>query len=63
MRQLKIARVIAGMTQKELAEKSGVPPRVISQLENGKRNTTVRTLQKLADGLDMELVIDFKDHE
>lgn len=63
MRQLKIARAIAGMTQAQLAEKSGVPTRVISEIENDKKNPTIRTLKRLAEAMDMELVIDFKDHE
>ena len=42
-----------GMTQEELAEKSGVSRGTISALENGiDRTTTSKTLVKLAQALD-----------
>jgi len=48
MHSLKIARVRAGMTLAELAEKSGVAPNTISQIEHGGRVPQATTLYKLA---------------
>jgi transcriptional regulator with XRE-family HTH domain len=40
------------MTQEELADKSGVHTTEISRLEHGRVNPTLRTLKRLAEGLD-----------
>jgi transcriptional regulator with XRE-family HTH domain len=41
--------------QTELAYHAGLAPSVISQIENGKRDPTARTLRKLADALEVEV--------
>lgn len=46
------ARVRAGMTQEELAEKSGVPRTTISHYERGARDPRVSNLLKIARALD-----------
>jgi len=48
MHSVKVARVRAGMTLSELAEKSGVGPTTISQIERGIREPHATTLYKLA---------------
>ena len=53
------ARKIAGITQKELAERTGVNQADISKLENGNGNPSLRTLQRLAAGLGKTLKIEF----
>lgn len=53
------ARHVKGLTQKELSEKTGIKQPDISKLEHGKGNPTIKMLQRLADGMDMELKIDF----
>lgn len=53
------ARANANITQKELAERTGIAQTEISRLENGTRNPSVKILQKLADGLGMKLKIEF----
>ena len=53
------ARTAAGLTQKELAEKSGIAQSDISKLENGNANPSLRTLQRLAHGMGMRLRIEF----
>ena len=53
------ARKIAGITQKELAERTGINPADISKLENGNGNPSLRTLQRLAAGLGKTLKIEF----
>ena len=51
--RIKQLRVMKGLTQEELAEKSGVSRGTISALENGiDRTTTSKTLVKLAQALD-----------
>ena len=47
------------MTQKELAERTGINQADISKLENGTRNPSVNLLKRLADGLGMVLKIEF----
>ena len=51
------ARAKTGMTQKELAQITGVDQSDISRIERGSANPTVETLEKLASGLGGELVI------
>src|SRR5829696_9963048 len=52
LRRLRLAR---GWNQTELAFHAGLAPSVISQIENGKRNPSARTLEKLATALDIEV--------
>lgn len=47
------------LSQKQLAEKIGMTQADISKIESGNRNLSIRTLQRLADGLDMDLKIQF----
>ena len=47
------------MTQKQLADITGIPQADISRLENGNANPSLRTLQRLADGMGMKLKIEF----
>ncbi|WP_028317296.1 helix-turn-helix domain-containing protein [Desulfobulbus elongatus] len=42
------ARHREGLTQRQLAEKSGIPQRHISEMENGKRTIGKETAKKLA---------------
>lgn len=53
------ARKIAGITQKELAERTGINQADISKLENGNGNPSLRMLQRLAAGLGKTLKIEF----
>lgn len=57
--RLAAARLTAHMTQKELAEKTGIYQADISKIERGLANPSVQTLKRLADGLGMDLYIDF----
>jgi len=57
--QLLLAREQKRMTQKELAEKTGIYQADISKIERGIGNPSLLTLKRLAEGLDMELQIDF----
>ena len=53
------ARTSQNMTQKELAERTGINQANISKLENGTRNPSVNLLKRLAEGLGMALKIEF----
>lgn len=53
------ARESADITQKELSERTGIYQADISKIERGIGNPSLSTLKRLADGLGMELVVDF----
>ncbi|MBO4652168.1 MAG: helix-turn-helix transcriptional regulator [Lachnospiraceae bacterium] len=53
------ARHKSGLTQKALSEVTGIAQGDISKLERGKGNPSVRTLQRLAEAMDMTLRIEF----
>lgn len=53
------ARKSMGLTQKELSERTGIAQGDISKLENGSANPSLRTLQRLATGLNMQLKVEF----
>lgn len=53
------ARKASGLTQKQLAEKTGIAQGDISKLEKGNANTSIRTLQRLAAGMNMRVKIEF----
>ncbi|MEA3445387.1 MAG: helix-turn-helix transcriptional regulator [Bacteroidota bacterium] len=53
-------RKMLRVTQETLAEFSGVGLRTLKQFESGKANPTLKTLQKLADVLGMELRLQVK---
>ncbi len=53
------ARHNSGITQNELARRTGIAQSDISKLENGNANPSIRTLQRLAAGLGMSLHVEF----
>ena len=53
------ARTSQNLTQKELAERTGINQADISKLENGTRNPSVNFLKRLAEGMGMALRIEF----
>lgn len=53
------ARLECHMTQKELAEKTGIRQSNISRIENGSSSPTIETLSRIASGLGKRLKIDF----
>lgn len=54
------ARKASGLTQKELAERTGIAQGDISKLENGSANPSIRTLRRLAAGMGMKLQLAFE---
>ena len=55
------ARQKKHVTQQQLAERTGIAQADISRLENGNSNPTLRTLQRLADGLEMMVQVGFQE--
>lgn len=53
------ARISQNLTQKELAERTGINQADISKLENGTRNPSLKMLKRLADGMGMTLKLEF----
>lgn len=53
------ARKAKRITQKQLSEITGIAQGDISKLENGLGNPSIKTLQRLANGLGMMLKIEF----
>ena len=53
------ARLACNMTQKELAEKTGIRQSNISRIENGSASAMIETLARIAAGLGKQLKIDF----
>lgn len=52
-RQIAMKRAERGMTQEQLAEKSGLPQSHICRLETGKHTPTSLTIKKIADALEV----------
>lgn len=49
--KLKQARLDAGITQAQLAEKTGLQQEAISRIESGKHQITAGTLEKICEAL------------
>ncbi len=58
-----VARDRAGLTQKELASKSGLTQSNISNIEKGITRPTIESLKKIADATGRRLIIQFGDRE
>lgn len=53
---IRFIRQKKGMTQKELAEKLGKTPQYISKIESSENPPKMKTLQSIADALDVQLI-------
>ncbi len=53
------ARKSCNITQKQLSENTGIAQSDISKIENGSGNPTLKILQRLAEGLGMNLKVEF----
>ena len=53
------ARVQAGLTQKQLADMTGISQADISRLERGTANPSIKTLQRVATPLGRKVQIEF----
>ena len=59
---LAAARAAAGISQKELAARTGINQADISRIERGIANPSVTTLKRLASGMNSSLNISFQPH-
>ena len=55
-------RLNCNLTQEQLAQVTGINQANISRLENGTANPSLRTLKRLAEGMGMELKLEFVPH-
>ena len=53
-------RARLGLSQKELAKRVGTSHSAISRIESGRHRTSVVTLKRLAEALDLRLVVGFE---
>ena len=53
------ARKAANITQKQLAEKTGIAQSDISKIENGNANPSLKTIERIASGLGMTVKVEF----
>ena len=53
------ARKASGLTQKQLSERTGIAQADISKLESGNANPSLKTLQRLAAGMNMKVKVEF----
>ena len=60
IRAIIAARIETNLTQRELAQKTGIRQSNISRIENGKSSPTIATLQQIADGVGKTLHIEFR---
>ena len=52
---IRVYRGHRGLTQKQLADRAGINPVYLSQIETGKRTGSARTLASIASALDIEV--------
>jgi len=53
------ARKAANITQKQLAEKTGIAQSDISKIENGNANPSLKTIERIASGMGMTVRVEF----
>lgn len=58
-RSIAVPRKSSHMTQKELAEATGIDQSDISKIETGNANPALSTLMRLAEGMGMVLHLEF----
>lgn len=59
MQAIITARKMSGLTQKQLAERTGIAQADISKLESGNANPSLRTLERLAAGMGKRVEVRF----
>lgn len=57
--EFKKTRKKLGLTQQQLANKSGIDRTVITKIETGARNTTLNSLMMFAEAMDKKMRISF----
>lgn len=59
IRQIIRARIIAGLTQAELAKRIGTRQSNVSRIENGNSNPSIAMLKRIADATGTKLQVSF----
>ena len=54
-RALKLLRIYHGLTQHDMASRIGLKPTMVSELESGKKNATLETLEMYGKEFDMDV--------
>lgn len=62
-KRLRAARLAAQLSQETLAERCGLHPSYIGQLERGEKNATIESIQKIAGGLGITISSLFEQTE
>jgi transcriptional regulator with XRE-family HTH domain len=62
-KKIKQQRMFLMMTQKELSERTGVSQTHISQIESGKHNANLQTIEKLCEALNLSISIESNTDE
>jgi len=57
------ARKAVNITQKQLAEKTGIAQSEISRIERGNANPSLKTMARLASGMGMIVKVEFVSNE
>lgn len=57
---IKERRSVLGLTQQDLSDYTGLSVRIIKSIENDKGNPSLKTLEKIADVLGLEIVMKVK---
>ena len=60
-RIIKERRLLLGLTQQDLADYSGLSPRIIKSIETGRGNPSVGTLRKITEVLGLEISLKIKE--
>ena len=58
-----VSRSASGLTQKQLAQRTGISQANISKIENGSYHPSLSTLKRIADALGKRLVVRFENLE
>jgi y4mF family transcriptional regulator len=58
---IKQRRLLLGITQQDLAVFSGVSLRTIGEIEAGKANPSIETLNRIVEGLGLEIDLKIKN--
>ena len=62
-RKLKHARLLRSLTLKQLSDAAGCSESLLSKIENGKTNPSLRMVHRLAAALDTTVATLFEDHD
>lgn len=57
---IKERRSVLGLTQQDMADYTGLSLRIIKSVESGKGNPSLKTLEKIAEILGLELIMRVK---